>query len=201
VGGRTDDIEAFKRGDFNEAVKPFATKDVEDLALAAVGSHLSRALGAPVNLGNFKVDAIDEARDQWSHAFIRPEQALLLKKAAGARLVNRATGTARALLFVSGDIHVGCTFDITIDDPECKVVSLTSSGVSTIETPTPVVGSIVDDDFTVTSGIHSKLREVVTEFNFGVVQVIPTGVGAEIVTALAHRGNAFAVGLDIADLL
>jgi PhoD-like phosphatase len=201
VGGRTDDIEAFRRGDFNEAVRPFATKDVADLALAAVGSHLSRLFGGPVNLGNFKVNAIDEARDQWSHAFVRPEQALVLTKAARARLVNRSTGSARALVFVSGDIHVGCIFDITIDDPQCKVVSLTSSGVSTIETPTPVVGSIVDDEFAVASGIHSKLREIVTEFNFGVVQVIPTGVGAEIVTAVAHKGNAFAVGLDIADLL
>jgi hypothetical protein len=201
VGGRTDDVDAFKRGNFKEAVTPFATKDVEDLALAAVGSHLSRLVGRPVNLGNFKVDAIDEARDQWSHAFIRPEQALLLNKSAQARLVNRSTGSGRELVFVSGDIHVGCTFDITIDEPKCKAVSLTSSGISTIETPIPVVGSIVDNEFAVASGIRSKMREVVTEFNFGVVQVIPTGVGAEIVTAVAHKGNAFAIGLDIADLL
>jgi hypothetical protein len=115
--------------------------------------------------------------------------------------VNRSAGSARELIFVSGDIHVGCTFDVTIDDPECKIVSLTSSGISTIETPTPVIGSIVDNEFEVTSGIHSKLRDVVPEFNFGVVQVIPTGIGAKVVTAVAHEGNAFAVGLDIADLL
>jgi hypothetical protein len=30
---------------------------------------------------------------------------------------------------------------------------------------------------------------------------MPTGTGAEIVPALAHEGNSFAVGLDIADLL
>ena len=89
----------------------------------------------------------------------------------------------RALIFVSGDLHVGCTFDVTMDDPKCKFVSLTSSGVSTIETPIPVAGSIVDNEFAVASGFHSKLREVVTEFNFGVVQVIPAGSGAELMMA------------------
>ena len=50
-------------------------------------------------------------------------------------------------------------------------------------------------------GIRSKLREVVNDFNFGVVQVLPTGAGAEIVTTLAHQGNATAWGVDVAALV
>ena len=201
VGRRTDDVEAFKRGDIKRVLEPASTEEFADLALAVAGSHLSRLTGAPANLGNFKVSNIDEARDQWSHEFARPEQKLLLEKAARARLTNRISGSARELLFVSGDIHVGAIFDISISEPPCKVVSLTSSGVSTIENPIPTVGSILDDDFSVASGIHSTLRDVVTKFNFGVVQVVPTGTGATIVTSIAHEGNAFAVGVDIADLV
>jgi hypothetical protein len=65
----------------------------------------------------------------------------------------------------------------------------------------PTVGSIVDESFSLGSGIHSTLRDVVVEFNFGIVQVIPNQAGAQIVPTLAHRGNSFAVGVDIADLL
>jgi hypothetical protein len=203
VGRRTDDIEAFKRGDFKQAVTPKGSSDVSQFALAAAGSHLTSLLGGPVNLGNFNVNAIDEARDQWSHSFARPEQARLLKSCAQARLTNRYAGGARELLFVSGDIHVGGIYDISIEKPKCKVISLTSSGISTVENlnPKPTIGSILDDSFEVTSGIHSKLREVVTEFNFGVVQITPSGLGAELLALVAHRGNAWAVGVDIADLL
>ena len=201
VGGRTDDVEAFKRNDFEGVLSPPSSQDFDQLVDAAIGSHLSRILDRPVNLGNFKVSAIDEARDQWSHALSQPEQLLLLKKAAQARLVNRPPGSPRELLFVSGDIHVGAIFDIAMAEPECSVVSLTSSGISVVTVPTPVVGVTVDEDFTIASGIRSTLRDVVTEFNFGVVQVIPTGNGAEVLSALAHEGNSFAVGLDVADLL
>ena len=43
--------------------------------------------------------------------------------------------------------------------------------------------------------------DVVNRFNFGVVQVQPTGSGAEISAVLAHEGNAFALGLDLKDLI
>ena len=46
-------------------------------------------------------------------------------------------------------------------------------------------------------GIHSSLLEVVTEFNFEIVHVIPTGRGAEIQGVIAHKGNSLALGLDI----
>jgi hypothetical protein len=73
--------------------------------------------------------------------------------------------------------------------------------VSNIQNPKIDVGAIVDEDFDVADGIHSTLRDVIPEFNFGVIDVLPTGHGATLHGALAHAGNAFAVGLDIADLL
>lgn len=201
VGRRTDDVEAFKRGDMKNVLHPKSTKDIDQFLLAAAASHISRFTSGPVNLGNFKVSNIDEARDQWSHAFARPEQRMLLEKAARARLTNRPSGAPRELLFVSGDIHVGAIFDIDMEDSEYRIVSLTSSGISTITAPIPTVGATLDDSFAVAKGIKSKLRDVVTEFNFGIVQVTPTRTGAEIVPILAHKGNAYAFGLDIADLL
>jgi hypothetical protein len=59
----------------------------------------------------------------------------------------------------------------------------------------------VDEKFAVAPGIRSTLREVVKEFNFGVVQVVPTGAGAEITPILAHEGNSTVWGLDVKDLL
>ena len=74
---------------------------------------MTRLSGTPVNLGAFKISNIDEARDQWSHKFSRPEQADLIRKAGQARLANRAGGAPRGLMFLSGDIHTGCIFDIS----------------------------------------------------------------------------------------
>lgn len=201
VGDRTDDVEAFKRGDEEQLFRPKSTDDVEDLLLAAAGARATRLTGTPVNLGSFKVSNIDEARDQWSHKTARREQADLLTKAGNARLANRIAGSARELLFLSGDIHTGCIFDLSVRKPRYEAVSLTSSGISNVEDAPIVVGAFVDEDFTVARGIRSTLRDVVPEFNFGAVQVIPAGVGATVHAALAHPGNAFAVGLDVADLL
>ncbi len=200
LGGRTDDVEAFKRGDRKNALDPVSTEEKSQLALAFAGAHLSRLSGSPVNLGNFKISNVDEARDQWSNKFSRAEQRLLLDKVAAARLTNRLSEQPRALLLVSGDIHVGAIFDIALSHPECKITSLTSSGISTVTVPTPLVGVTLDEDFAVSKGIRSTLREVVTTFNYGVVQVVPTGTSADIFPALAHEGNSFAVGIDVADL-
>ncbi len=201
LGDRTDDIEAFKRGDEEALFHPKSTRDIDDLLLAAAGARATRLTGTPVNLGSFKVSNIDEARDQWSHKFSRPEQADLLRKAGLARLSNRPSGAARGLVFLSGDIHTGCIFDVSSVKPKYKATSLTSSGISQVEDETLVVGVFVDENVAVAPGLHSTLREVVPDYNFGIVQVVPTGAGATVHAALAHEGNAFAAGLDIADLL
>jgi hypothetical protein len=114
---------------------------------------------------------------------------------------NRTQGAAREVIFVSGDIHIGCIFDVTSLLPPFKAASLTSSAISNTEDTSFVLGSFVDEDFGVGGLIHAKLREVVPDFNFGVVQVIPTGRGAETDGVLAHEGNAFAAGVDLKNLL
>ena len=201
-GDRTDDVEAFKRGDEKELFHPKSTEDVSDLFKAAVSARLSRAAGRQFNLGNFKVSAIDEARDQWSHRFARPEQVDLLRKSAAARLANRSPGAPRELFFLSGDIHIGCTFEVSLPKPSTKALSLTSSGISAIEGDTqPLIGVFVDQEFSLGKGIRSTLKNVVNRFNFGVLQVQPTGRGAKVFGTVAHEGNSFAAGLDLKDIL
>jgi hypothetical protein len=201
LGDRTDDIVAFRRGDEEGTLHP-ATSDAKSDVLPAIANvHVSRLLGRQLNLGSYMVSKVDEARDQWSHKFARPEQAALLRKAGAARLTNVIPGAARGLIFLSGDIHVGAIFDITCSKPKFEAVSLTSSGISASEGESVIVGTYLDESFSVAPGISSKLRELVNDFNFGVVQVIPTGTGAEIVTTLAHEGNATAFGIDLADLV
>ena len=48
------------------------------------------------------------------------EQQDLLKKAFAARYVNRNSASGRGLVFLSGDIHIGCIFDISSLRPPGK---------------------------------------------------------------------------------
>jgi len=201
MGERTDDVEAFKRGDEEELFRPRSTKDIEDLGKAIVSTKIARFTGAQPNLGDFKISSIDEARDQWSHRASRREQQLLLQKAFAARYAGRSAAAGRALLFLSGDVHIGCIFDVTAARPRGSAVSLTSSGISQTDDTQPLVGTFIDEEFSLAPGIRSTLRDVVNQFNFGVVQVQPTGSGAEVSAVLAHEGNAFAAGLDVTDLI
>jgi hypothetical protein len=200
-GRRTDDVELFKRGDLEGLLNFRGNKDLGDLGKAVVGTHLSRFTGTQVNLGSFKLGAIDEARDQWSHHTSRPEQEDLIRKAGAARFSNRTSGTPRGLIFLSGDIHVGGIYDITVSKPKFKAASLISSGISKDAGRDFLIGVFLDEDFEVAPGIHSKLRNLVNTFNFGVLHVIPTGSGAKILGSVAHEGNSFAFGVDISDLL
>ena len=99
--------------------------------------------------------------------------------------------------------HVGSIFDIAVSDPPYTIVSLTSSGISAKQEVDAdlYVGTFVDEVFTVARGIRSVLREIVPDYNFGVVQVLQTGDGAEVNALIAHVGNAFAAGFDISDLI
>jgi len=199
MGDRTDDVDAFKDGDEQNALFPQNGSNLHVLP-AVANVHLSRVtdgLGfGQLNLGSFKITNIDEARDQWSHKFARKEQVRLLLSAGRALRVKRAAGTARGLLFVSGDIHVGARFTITCADPPYEALSLTSSGISTIFEQQPMVHTLLDTSFDVAPGIHSELLEIVTDVNFGIAHVIPTGGGAEIQGVIAHEGNSVAIGID-----
>ena len=199
MGDRTDDIEAFRRGDETNALEPDSGGG-KQFPLAVANVHLSRLssaiTGNQLNLGNFKIGNIDEARDQWSHKFSRPEQERLLRAAGKARLANRTPGAPRGLVFVSGDIHLGARFDVSCEDPPYRALSITASGINTIHGAPPTVNVLLSRDFEVADGIRSVLKEVVTNFNFAVVEVIPTGRGAEIQTAIAHQGASYALGVD-----
>jgi PhoD-like phosphatase len=195
MGNRTDDVDAFKKGDEQNALSP-ESSGASGLPLAFVNKHLSVLANTELNLGNFKIGNIDEARDQWSHKYSRPEQDALLRGAGKARLNNRTAGSPRGLIFISGDIHVGARFNVTCSDPSYEALSLTSSGISVVFGDQPIVHALLSEDFDIARGIHSSLQEVVTEFNFGIVQVIPTGRGAEIQGVVAHEGNSFALGVD-----
>ena len=200
MGDRTDDVEAFKRGDEQNALFPDSGGGSQ-LPAAILNEHLSPISellgGGQLNLGSFKIANIDEARDQWSHKFARPEQRRVLRSAGQARLSNRAPGAPRGLLYLSGDIHVGARFTITCSDPAYEALALTSSGISTVFKHQPMVHALLDEEFNVAPGIHSSLLELVTEVNFGIVHVIPTGRGADIQGVVAHKGNSLALGLDI----
>lgn len=201
MGLRTDDVEAFKRGDEQALFHPKSNKGKVELAKAIASAKVARATGFQANAGNFQVSNLDEARDQWSHRFACGEQRELLRKAFAARHVNRNAASGRGLVFLSGDIHIGCVFEIEATSPRAKATSLTSSGISQIDDTQPLVGTFIDQAFAVASGIRSSLQSVVNTFNFGVVQVQPTGAGAQISAVLAHGGNSFAFGLDVKDLI
>jgi hypothetical protein len=204
MGGRTDDVEAFKRGD-EEALFHPPSNDSKAVGIikSIIGAKVERLVGRNPNLGDFQINNLDEARDQWSHRFSRPEQKELLQKLFKARLTNRPPGArGRELVFLSGDIHIGCTFEVTAARPvKAKAISLTSSGISQIDDTQPLVGTFIDQSFSLALGIQSELKTVVNEFNFGVVTVTPTGHGAQIQAALAHEGNALAFALDIKDVI
>jgi hypothetical protein len=197
LGDRTDDVVAFSKG----KSPPKSSEEKGEIPVAIANVHLSRLLGTQLNFGRYMLSKIDEARDQWSHKFARAEQAELLRKAGAARVANVIPGAARGLIFLSGDIHVGCIFDISCSKPEFEAASLTASGISAKEDQAIIVGTFLDDSFTVAPGIRSTLREVVNDFNFGLVQVVPTGTGAEIVPTLAHEGASAVFGLDLAALV
>jgi len=202
MGERTDDIEAFKRGDEEELFHPKSNSDLVELGKSILNLKIARLTGKQLNLGDFQIFSLDEARDQWSHRFARREQQDLLKKSFAARFAgDRNAAAGRSLIFLSGDIHIGCIFDVSAARPRGNAVSLTSSGISKIDDTQPLVGTFVDEEFSLAPGIRSTLRDVVNRFNFGVVQVQPTGSGAEINAVLAHEGNGFAFGLDLKDIL
>ena len=201
MGERTDDVVAFKRGDEKELFHPQSNSDKGELVKTIINAKIGRLTNLQLNLGDFQISNLDEARDQWSHRFARSEQRDLLKKAFAARFTNRNAASGRGLMFLSGDIHIGCIFDLSATQPPSKAVSLTSSGISQIDDTQPLVGTFVDEEFSLALGVRSTLRDVVNQFNFGVIQVQPTGNGAELNAVLAHEGNGFAFGLDLKDLI
>jgi len=206
LGRRTDDVELFKAGDLEGLLTLTGSKGLQkvlDLGKAVIATRLFNRTGLQFNLGAFQLNSIDEARDQWSHYLSRPEQLQLIRKAGEARLSNRISGNPRSLLFLAGDIHVGGIFDISCTIPSFKAPLVISSGIS--QSPggskDPLLGTFLDEDFEIAPGMRSTMRDFVNDFNFGVINIIPTGEGARIEGAVAHEGTSFGYGVDITNLL
>lgn len=89
-------------------------------------------------------------------------------------------------------------------DPDFKAPCIISSGISNDAggaKNSPLLGVFLDEDFDVAPGIHSSMRQFVNDFNFSVLNIIPTGAGAKIMGTVVHEGTSFGYGIDIADLL
>jgi len=203
MGTRTDDVEAFKKGDEQGAFHPKATgkEDIGEIAKTLLSARVSRDFGVQLNYGTFQRNNLDEARDQWSHHAARGEQVRLISEAFSARTKNANAGSERGLIFLSGDIHIGCIFELKARKFGTGALSLTSSGISQIDANQPLVGVFIDEEFSVGSGIRSTLREVTNHFNFGVVQVQPTGRGAAIEPALAYEDSSVVYGIQTRGVL
>lgn len=81
---------AFKRGRLKSAVSP-RSGGFEKASATIANVHLSRVPRIPLNFRRYEVSNIDEARDQWCHKFVRPEQVDLFR-AAGRGKNNELAG-------------------------------------------------------------------------------------------------------------
>ena len=192
-GRRTDDVELFKKGSSHDALR--SGRDFLEAPHALRDAWLLSRFGVPSETHAFRLQDIDDVRDQWSHHVSRPEQEKLIRKFGEARLDNRSRGTARRLIFLGGDIHAGGIFDIEVSKPEFTAPCLISSGISQQTGREFLLGLLVDEEFEVADGIHSRMREFVNEYNFGIVHMIPTGATPELIPTVAHAGNSRAVGI------
>jgi hypothetical protein len=89
--------------------------------------------------------------------------------------------------------------DLTVEgDPSLTVRCLISSGIGKNVDTSQLLGTAFDTEFDVAPGITARLREAIGDYNYGVVQVIPSGHGAEMTGTVVHKGNASAWGADLA---
>ena len=197
VGGRTDDVSMFKKGDEEGLRKVYSTTGTETTGssignlFAGLTVYGANAAGIPINFGTLQLNQIDDVRDQWSHTFSRAEQERLLHLAARARTVNRPSGRPRALLFVGGDLHVGGLFRIDMKKPACTFECVFSSGIGKVaDEPFPgFLGTLVDREFEVANGIEAELKYLVQAYNFGIVSIIPNGKSPHIAAHVVHTGE------------
>jgi hypothetical protein len=169
---RTDDIDAFAKGDA-EAVDALLYK--RDNPLVGFASllagftidsdfKLAKALG-------FRVSDLDDMRDKWSYGTNRVEQERLLRTFARACVVGRPADRPRSLIFLGGDIHVGAVFGIDFAEPGLHAMCVVTSGIAK-NAPIPEVrGVLVDDEFDAAPGIHVKLEFLVNQVNFAETRI------------------------------
>jgi hypothetical protein len=168
IGSITYDVSLFKKGD---------AKGIREMR------------------STFPLSELDDARDQWSNHFSRPEQEKLIRMAGSARLSNRIASIPRGIIFIGGDLHAGGTFNIEVSKPEFTVSSFVASGISQRIEGKPIIGTVVDENFEVAPGIYATLRELINDYNFGVVEIISTGATPVIIPTVVHSGSSKAWGV------
>ena len=80
MGKRTDDVEAFSKGDEEALFHPESSDAKAELVKAIISAKIVSRTGFQPNFGALQISNLDEARDQWSHRFARAEQKHLVKK-------------------------------------------------------------------------------------------------------------------------
>jgi len=184
LGRLQPDVRLFRRGDMqgmDDLINSGGTPLFQDHpAAAGLNSLLEKTVFEARSV-------IDEVRDQWSHHTSRPEQERLIRKLGEARLSNRLAGSARAVAFLGGDIHLGGIWDISAPK-NATMPCIVSSGISQLADKTSDTLLAVDQNFEIAPGLKSKQRLLIQRYNFGVMQVVPTGGTPVMVPAVVPQG-------------
>ena len=110
--------------------------------------------------------------------------------AVAAAFRNRIPSIPRGLIFLGGDLHVGALFDLSVAAPALTVPCLVSSGISKTVSSSLLIGTVVDEEFEIGSGVQATLRQVVADYNFGIVHVVPTGGTPVVIPSLWHASES-----------
>ena len=167
VGKLEPDVRKFKRGD-EKGIKLLLKQGGAIPELGKLEKIYSKVLGKTRK-------KIDDVRDQWAHPTSRLEQEKLIRLAGEIKTKNRLNGNPREIIFLGGEVHVGCIFEISVSNPSFKTTCMVSSGISQFADTKFLIGVVIDEDFEVALGIKSNLRDVVHSYNFGVIHFVPGG--------------------------
>lgn len=198
VGHHTEDVEYFKKGDENGIREMLHWKEETGRSIAripvnTIGAVLRSRFGTSNNIGSLRSGDLDDLRDQWSNHFSRPEQKKLIKLCIRAVSANRPAYNPRSLMFLAGDLHIGAIYEIELDEIKTRIHSMIASGISKkVNSGAPQIGILLDEKIKIMKGVNAKLKEIVNDFNFGIVDVIPGGNTTYLMPVLFHSGNASA---------
>ena len=190
LGGRMDDVELYRQGRAKELLQ--LHRGLDDSGWAQAKAVMSEYIPIlPREISDFKIEDLDDIRDQWAHKWSRPEQARLIREVDRSTRVNRLPSQPRSVMFLGGDIHVGAHFEISIGNS--RIPCLVSSAIS--QGPPPLhllknVGVLVDEKFSVADGISAQLKTFVRANNFCVTQATFTRSVPSMISTLAHEGDA-----------
>ncbi len=205
VGYRTDDVKAFEVGNDKELDRISSTKgDEVDLIIAGWSTFKRSRLGISSNIGDFRLQDIDDVRDQWSHRQSQEEQIRLVHLAFDAQKSGREIVGPRGVIFIGGDWHSGGLYSIRGGRDTADIQCLVSSGIGkSNDENLPIIGTVVDESVRVDDDISAELMQFINQYNFGLVEIIVTGTEPVITPTVVFKGESYALGIsaDIAVLI